>query len=130
MWVHEHTAATAASPTAVWQVLRDLDQWGAWDTSLEWVRLKGPFQVGSQVTMKPTGQDPITSVIVEATETSLPPARRTAGERPSRPPPAVSNTRSTASTASSKRAVVWSMTWLAPSSSAVWTLPVDAVAIT
>jgi hypothetical protein len=48
-----------------------------------------------------------------ATETSLPPARRTAGERLSRPPPAVSNTRSTA-----------------PSSSAVWTFPVDAVPIT
>ncbi len=68
MWVHEHTAETAASPAAVWQVLRDLDQWGAWDTSLEWVQLKGPFQVGSEVVMKPTGQDPITSVIVEATE--------------------------------------------------------------
>jgi hypothetical protein len=65
-----------------------------------------------------------------ATETSLPPARRTAGERSSRPPPAVSNTRSTASMASSKRAMVWSMTWLAPSSSAVWTFPVDAVPIT
>ena len=68
MWVHEYTAETPASPKAVWQVLRDLDQWGSWDTSLEWVRLKGHFQVGSQITMKPNGQDPITSVIVQATE--------------------------------------------------------------
>jgi Polyketide cyclase / dehydrase and lipid transport len=68
MWVHEHTAETAASPRAVWQVLRDLDEWGSWDTSLEWVRLQGPFQVGSEVVMKPKGQDPITSVIVEAAE--------------------------------------------------------------
>ncbi len=68
MWTHEHTAETAASPEAVWHVLRDLDQWASWDTSMEWVRLQGPFQVGSQVTMKPKGQDPITSVIVEATE--------------------------------------------------------------
>src|SRR6266508_3792124 len=68
MWVHEHTAEAAASPTAVWQVLRNLDQWGSWDTSLEWVRLQGPFRVGSQVVMKPNGQDPITSVIAEATE--------------------------------------------------------------
>ena len=68
MWAHEHTAETAANPKEVWQVLRDLDRWGAWDTSLEWVRLKGPFQVGSQVVMKPKGQDPITSVIVEASE--------------------------------------------------------------
>ncbi|SRR6266498_4507415 len=68
MWVHEHTAETAASPEAVWRVLRDLDQWASWDTSMEWVRLQGSFQVGSQVTMKPKGQDSITSVIVEATE--------------------------------------------------------------
>jgi uncharacterized protein YndB with AHSA1/START domain len=68
MWVHEHTAATAASPEAVWRVLRDLDQWASWDTSMEWVRLQGPFQVGSEVVMKPKGQDPITSVIVETTE--------------------------------------------------------------
>jgi uncharacterized protein YndB with AHSA1/START domain len=68
MWMHEHTAATAASPEQVWRVLRDLDQWASWDTSMEWVRLQGPFQVGSQVVMKPKGQDPITSVIVQATK--------------------------------------------------------------
>jgi uncharacterized protein YndB with AHSA1/START domain len=71
MWVHEHTAEMAASPQAVWQVLSDLDQWASWDTSMEWVRLQGPFQVGSEVVMKPKGQDPITSVIVEATENQL-----------------------------------------------------------
>jgi hypothetical protein len=68
MWVHEYTAETAASPKGVWQVLRNLDEWGSWDTSLEWVRLQGPFQVGSKVVMKPNGQDPITSVIVDVTE--------------------------------------------------------------
>ena len=71
MWEHQHTAETAASPEAVWHVLRDLDQWATWDTSMEWVRLQGPFQVGSQVVMKPKGQDPITSVIVEASENRL-----------------------------------------------------------
>jgi uncharacterized protein YndB with AHSA1/START domain len=80
MWVHEHTAETAASPKAVWQVLRDLDQWATWDTSLEWVRLQGPFQVGSQVTMKPTGQDPITSVIVQAAENRVYADQTTLGE--------------------------------------------------
>jgi uncharacterized protein YndB with AHSA1/START domain len=68
MWAHEHTAETATRPEAIWRVLRDLDQWAAWDTSMEWVRLQGPFQVGSEVVMKPKGQEPITSVIVEATE--------------------------------------------------------------
>jgi uncharacterized protein YndB with AHSA1/START domain len=68
MWVHEHKAETVASPEAVWRVLRDVDDWASWDTSMEWVRLEGPFQVGSAVLMKPEGQEPITSVIVEATE--------------------------------------------------------------
>ncbi len=68
MWAHEHTAETATSPEAIWRVLADLDQWATWDTSMEWVRLQGPFQAGSEVVMKPKGQEPITSVIVEATE--------------------------------------------------------------
>ena len=59
---------TATSPEAVWPVLADLDQWASWDTSMDWVRLEGPFQVGSQITMKPKGQDQITSVILEAAE--------------------------------------------------------------
>jgi uncharacterized protein YndB with AHSA1/START domain len=68
MWVHEHTDETTASPEAVWRVLHDLDNWASWDTSMEWVRLEGPFAVGAEVTMKPKGQDPITSVIVEASD--------------------------------------------------------------
>lgn len=71
MWAHEHTGETEANPEAVWRVLSNLDEWGSWDTSLEWVRLQGPFAVGSRVVMKPLGQDPITSVIVEAVEDTL-----------------------------------------------------------
>jgi uncharacterized protein YndB with AHSA1/START domain len=68
MWVHEHTADTAASPERVWDVLRNIDDWASWDTSMEDVRLDGPFRVGSNVVMTPTGQDPITSVIAEIRE--------------------------------------------------------------
>jgi hypothetical protein len=71
MWVHEYSGETTARPAAVWRVLRDLDQWQCWDTSMEWVRLQGPFGVGAQVVMKPIGQDPITSVIVEASENEV-----------------------------------------------------------
>ena len=68
MWVHEYTGETTASREAVWKVLRNIDEWASWDTSMDWVRLQGPFRVGSKVMMKPKGQDPITSVIVEAVE--------------------------------------------------------------
>ncbi|MFF4344637.1 SRPBCC family protein [Kitasatospora sp. NPDC001540] len=63
MWQHEYTAETTAAPHAVWAVLSDLDRWTDWDTSMEAVTLDGPFAVGGRVSMTPTGQDPIVSVI-------------------------------------------------------------------
>ena len=71
MWVHEHVTETDLRPEAIWRVLKDLDHWTAWDTSMEAVALNGPFAVGSEVTMVPTGQDPITSVITAITENEL-----------------------------------------------------------
>ncbi len=71
MWTHEQTGETGASPEAVWRVLRNLDEWATWDTSMEWVRLQGPFGIGSHVVMKPHGQDPITSTIVQAEDNRL-----------------------------------------------------------
>ncbi|BCJ30320.1 SRPBCC family protein [Actinocatenispora sera] len=68
MWQHEYVAETPADPERVWQVLRDLDRWADWDTSMESVRLDGEFRVGSQVVMTPVGQDAITSTIVEISD--------------------------------------------------------------
>jgi hypothetical protein len=68
MWAHEYAAETAASPEAVWAVLRDLDQWPRWDTSMERVARQGPFAVGTRVAMTPVGQEPIVSTIVAITE--------------------------------------------------------------
>jgi len=68
MWAHEYTAETAVSPEAVWAVLRDLEQWPRWDTSMERVVPQGPFAVGTRVSMTPVGQDAIVSVIVAVTE--------------------------------------------------------------
>jgi hypothetical protein len=68
MWTHEHAAETHLTPQAIWKVLANLDNWARWDTSMERVELHGPLKAGSTVTMTPTGQDPITSVITEVTE--------------------------------------------------------------
>jgi uncharacterized protein YndB with AHSA1/START domain len=71
MWTHEHTAETQLAPEAVWKVLKDIDNWPRWDTSMEAVTLEGPLAVGSRVAMTPTGQEPITSVITAAKENEL-----------------------------------------------------------
>jgi hypothetical protein len=68
MWTHEHTADTPLPAPAVWAVLADLDGWARWDTSMERVRLLGPFRVGSQVSMTPHGQPPIVSTITAIRE--------------------------------------------------------------
>jgi Polyketide cyclase / dehydrase and lipid transport len=68
MWSHEHAVETTLDAPAIWRVLADLDNWARWDTSMESVKLSGPFAVGSTVTMTPTGQDPIQSVITEIVE--------------------------------------------------------------
>jgi hypothetical protein len=47
---------------------------------MEWVRLQGPFGVGTQVLMKPYGQEPITSTIVEAAENRVYADRTDLGE--------------------------------------------------
>ncbi|KPC62884.1 SRPBCC family protein [Streptomyces chattanoogensis] len=71
MWTHTHPAETTAPPQAVWRVLRDLDNWARWDTSMERVALQGPFEVGSRVSMTPKGQEPIVSVITAVEEDRL-----------------------------------------------------------
>lgn len=71
MWNHEYDRETTVSPEAVWKVLSDVDDWASWDTSMERVRLRGPFRVGSQILMTPTGQDPITSTITDVVENEL-----------------------------------------------------------
>jgi hypothetical protein len=65
MWVHEHAAETGVPRELIWKALADIDGWVAWDTSMEAIKLDGPFAVGSRVLMTPAGQDPIESTIVE-----------------------------------------------------------------
>lgn len=71
MWEYEYAADTPTPPAAVWRVLREVDGWASWDTSMESVRLQGPFEVGSRVVMTPIGQEPITSVIIELAENEV-----------------------------------------------------------
>jgi hypothetical protein len=68
MWSHEHVAETDVSPQAIWGAVSDIDSWIQWDTSMEAISIHGPFAVGTEISMTPSGQDPIRSTIVEIVE--------------------------------------------------------------
>lgn len=68
MWSYEHTAETAVPAEQIWAVLSDIDGWTAWDTSLEAIAIQGPFAGGTEISLTPTGQEPITATIAEIVE--------------------------------------------------------------
>lgn len=65
MWTTDHTAATTAPASAVWSALRDLHRGIPLGPASDAFELHGPFAVGTEVTVTPQGQEPMTSTIVE-----------------------------------------------------------------
>lgn len=47
MLIMKHTKETSATPSQVWQVLQDVENWKSWDHELEESTIEGPFQAGS-----------------------------------------------------------------------------------
>lgn len=59
-------ASKPAQPTArVWALLADVARWKDWNAGIESIELHGPFVAGSTFTMRPPGQDALTSTITE-----------------------------------------------------------------
>lgn len=71
MWLYEHSIETTAPAEAVWALYRDVDNWGSWDTSVESIMIHGPFAVGTEISMVPTGQDEVRFTIIELRENEL-----------------------------------------------------------
>ena len=65
MWTTNHTAQTSAQPAEVWSALRALHSGVALGASSDTFELHGPFEVGTEITVTPQGQDPMRSVITE-----------------------------------------------------------------
>ncbi|WP_349863171.1 polyketide cyclase [Leifsonia sp. WHRI 6310E] len=68
MWSTEHTATTALPRPVVWAALRDLHTGALTYPGADTFDLRGPFAVGTELTVTPAGQDPFTSVIVDLVE--------------------------------------------------------------
>src|SRR5690349_6735793 len=60
-WWHEESIVVDAAPHRVFARFRDVAGWVRWNEGIEQIELHGPFAEGTTFTMKPPGQDALTS---------------------------------------------------------------------
>ena len=59
LWQFEHSLECKASKSFVWSFWSDVSNWERLEgNAVEWIRLEGPFETGSQGTTKVAGQEP------------------------------------------------------------------------
>ena len=58
MWEFQHAVETKAKRDFAWGFWTDVTNW-AFDTSVEWVRLEGPFASGTKGATKSPGMEPV-----------------------------------------------------------------------
>jgi hypothetical protein len=71
MWTYEHSVETSVAPEAVWRRWADVANWGTWNSDIDRIEIRGPFAVGTEIIMTPTGQDPVHLRIAELDEPHL-----------------------------------------------------------
>jgi hypothetical protein len=55
-WRFEHSASSAADPSAIWRRYLDVEHWRDWSRyGVEWSRIDGPFEVGTKGKSNPPG---------------------------------------------------------------------------
>ncbi|MCP5504218.1 MAG: SRPBCC family protein [Chlamydiales bacterium] len=47
MLIIKHTIETKATPTQIWEVWKDVENWKHWDQEIELSRIDGPFEAGT-----------------------------------------------------------------------------------
>lgn len=55
MLMTKHTIETEATPTQVWKVWQDVENWKEWDEEIELSQIDGPFQTGTSGSTKFVG---------------------------------------------------------------------------
>ena len=68
IWRGEYAIETAASAGIIWSIFRDVPGWKTWNAGIEHIEIDGPFSAGTWFTMKPPGEDPLRSKLVEVRE--------------------------------------------------------------
>jgi len=68
VWENEHGIEVNASAEVIWALFKDVAGWKRWNAGIETIELHGPFAAGTVFTMKPPGQEKLTTQLVEVTE--------------------------------------------------------------
>ena len=68
VWRGEYGIETSAAAETVWRIFRDVPGWKNWNAGIERIDIDGPFETGTWFTMKPPGEDPLRSRLVEVRE--------------------------------------------------------------
>lgn len=59
MWKVSHTETVAAPPSAIWSRWTNVENWPKQDTTLASASIKGAFELGSTLTLRPIKSPPI-----------------------------------------------------------------------
>jgi hypothetical protein len=68
VWEIEHCIETNASPEVIWALFKDVLGWKRWNSGIEEIEMPGDFVAGTFFLMKPPGQEPLKSRLLEVTE--------------------------------------------------------------
>jgi len=68
IWRGEYGIETSATPGIIWSIFRDVPGWKSWNAGIERIDIDGPFSTGTWFTMKPPGEDPLRSELIEVRE--------------------------------------------------------------
>jgi len=69
-WSYSESVETDATAEQIWAMWEDVVNWPAWDSELEWVRLNGDFQQGTEGQMKPAGAPVVDFTLIEVCHNS------------------------------------------------------------
>lgn len=61
----QHEIVVHARPERIWAIWTDVVRWGSWNAGIETIELHGEFETGTTFTMKPPGQDPLLSRLID-----------------------------------------------------------------
>lgn len=64
-WKFTELVETDATPEQIWSLWENVDTWPLWDKEVSWVKLNGPFLLGTQGQMKPVDGPKVNFMLIE-----------------------------------------------------------------